>query len=179
MSEPHAEERTLAALAHAGVLANSFNLLGIIGAALIWSTQRRQSRYVAEQALQALIYQICGLVVLLLMGLAWGGCLLLSLLPALLRPELYRTEPPLTFWLALASALLIGLVALAGVGYGLTGAWAAWNGRPFQYLGIGALLQRYQAALPPPAPPPAPRPAAPPAEQLPAAEAQAPDQQAS
>lgn len=139
------EERALAALAHAGIVLNSFNLLGVVGATLIWATHRERSRYVAEHALYALIFQVCSLLMVMLMGFVWGSCLLLSFLPAILRPELYRTDPPVTFWLALSPILVILLAVLTSVVYGLVGAWAAWNGRAFHYGPVGRFIKQRTA----------------------------------
>lgn len=152
MNNPTDEERTMAALAHAGILANGFNLLGLIGASVIWATHRQRSRYVADHALQALVFQGVGLALTLLSVLLWGGCLLLSLLPAFLRPELYRTAPPVTFWFALAAGLFIAAFLLFSVVYGLLGAWAAWRGQPFCYVLAGSLIARRRQD-PPAAPP--------------------------
>ncbi len=136
------EERALAALSHAGIVLNSFNLLGVVGATLIWATHRERSRYVAEHAMHALVFQVCSLLMVMLIGFVWGSCLLLSFLPAILRPELYRTDPPVTFWLALSPVLVILLVILMSAVYGLAGAWAAWNGRAFHYGPVGRFIKQ-------------------------------------
>jgi uncharacterized Tic20 family protein len=135
------EERVLAALAHAGVLANIFNLIGMIGAALIWATQHKQSRYVAEHALQALLFQLSAFVLTVVMLLSWGGCLLISLLPAFLRPELYRYDLPLAFRVALFAGVLILVFVAIIIVYGVFGALAAWRGRMFHYAAVNMLLQ--------------------------------------
>lgn len=131
---PTSEECLFAALAHIGIIANGFNLLGIIGAVLIWATQRKHSRYVADHALQALMFQV---LVLLLVGallLTWGGVLVLSFLPAVFRPDLYAADPPIAFRLTLLMGLmLLALVVVFAVLYGLLGAFAAWRGHPFRY----------------------------------------------
>ncbi len=134
------EERVLAALAHAGVLANGFNLLGLVGAIVIWATQRKQSRYVADHALQALIFQVVSLLFTIIMLVVWGGFLFIALLPAWLRPDLYQDELPLTFRVVLFAGLLIGFFLVVVIGYGVAGALAAWRGRPFHYLFIDSLL---------------------------------------
>jgi uncharacterized Tic20 family protein len=134
------EERTFAALAHIGIVANPFNLLGVIGAVLIWATQHRHSRYVADHALQALIFQILAVCVTVGVLLMWGGCLLVSLLPALIRPELYPNELPLTFRVVLFAGVLILVFVAVCVGYGVAGALAAWQGRMFRYAMVNSLL---------------------------------------
>jgi uncharacterized Tic20 family protein len=142
VNRPTADARTLAALAHAGILTNGMNLLGLFGAALIWATQRQRSSYVAGHALQALLFQGMALLFILLSGMLWGGCVLISLTPALIRPELYRTEPPATFWVVLLMGLFILAFAGSTVIYGLLGAWAAWRGRPFHYILVSYLMAR-------------------------------------
>jgi hypothetical protein len=134
------EERVLAALAHAGVLANVFNLVGMIGAALIWATQHKQSRYVADHALQALLFQLFAFVLTIVMLLFWGGCLLISLLPAFLRPELYRYDVPLAFRVALFAGIIILVFVAVIIVYGVVGALAAWRGRNFRYAAVNMLL---------------------------------------
>jgi uncharacterized Tic20 family protein len=130
----------LAALAHAGVLANIFNLVGMIGAALIWATQQKQSRYVADHALQALVFQLLAFVLTVVMLLFWGGCLLISLLPALLRPELYRYDLPLAFRVALFAGIIILVFIAIIIVYGVFGALAAWRGHHFHYAAVNMLL---------------------------------------
>ena len=55
--QPTEDERVLAALSHASIVANIFNLAGMIATALIWTMQRERSRYVRAHALQSLVYQ--------------------------------------------------------------------------------------------------------------------------
>jgi uncharacterized Tic20 family protein len=137
------EERVMAALAHVGIIANGFNLLGIIAAALLWSTQRKQSPYVAEHALQALVFQVISLLVFLVLFLLWLGSLSIFLLPALFRPDLYQFDLPLFFRLALPTGLTILVMFAVGMGsYGLMGALAAWRGRPFAYALVGPFIRR-------------------------------------
>ena len=82
----------------------------------------------------------------------WGLCLLVSLLPAAVRPDLYRTSPPNSFWIA-----LLGLVVPLGFGvaatlYGLYGAYQTYRGKPFRYP-IAGRVAREPAAEPPAAEP--------------------------
>ncbi len=144
------EERVLAALAHVGIVANSFNLLGIIGSALIWMTQRQRSSYVAAHALQALAFQVIAVLLGILLLLVWGGCLVVAFLPAVLRPTLYQSDLPLAFWLALGIGMLLLLLLVVVVFiYGLMGAAAAWRGKPFRYAVVGSLLEEMRNAAEP------------------------------
>jgi hypothetical protein len=117
--QPSEDERVLAALSHASIVANVANLAGLIATSLIWSTQRERSAYVRAHALQAMIYQGGVLVISIFLVLFWGVCVALSLLPAAVRPDLYRSSPPYSFWLALASLVVPVGFGIAATLYGL------------------------------------------------------------
>src|SRR5262245_33304550 len=82
--QPTEDERVLAELSHASIVANIANLAGMITTALIWTMQRDRSRYVRAHALQSLVYQGVVLAISFILALSWGLCLVLSLLPAML-----------------------------------------------------------------------------------------------
>jgi uncharacterized Tic20 family protein len=140
--QPSEDERVLAALSHASVVANAVNLAGMIATSLIWTMNRERSQYVRAHALQALVYQGAVLLVMLFLALFGGLCLALSLLPAMLRPDLYRGSPPsYSVWIGVLALLaLIGFGVLSTL-YGLYGAYQAYRGRPFRYLLIGRLVR--------------------------------------
>src|SRR5436853_2468938 len=164
--QPTKDERLLAALSHAVIAANIVNMVGMIVTVSIWTMQRERSRYVSAHALQSLLYQGAALLIGTLLFLCWGVCLAFSLLPAQLRPELYRTSPPSSLWLALLGLLVpVGFVALT-ILYGFYAALQVYRGRPFRYPLIERLMPRELklAIAPSPAPPadaPAPTPLAP------------------
>lgn len=139
----------MAALAHVGVLANGFGLVGVVGAALIWATQREKSLYVSGHALQALGFQVLALLLLIVLVLIWGSCMLLTLLPVFLRPDLYMAELPTPFWIVMGAGvfLLMG-VAVVLVGYGLMGAFAALRGELFTYVVVHALVELSRPVAP-------------------------------
>ena len=164
--QPTEDERVLAALAHASIVANVANLAGMIATALIWTMQRDRSSYVRAHALQALVYQGVVVLISIFMLLFWGVCLALSLLPVALRPDLYRGSLPDSFWLGLLGVSLpIGWGILATL-YGLYGALQVYRNRPFHYPLVGRLVRRQLAPLGPATPPPA---APPDADELPVA----------
>jgi uncharacterized Tic20 family protein len=139
--QPTEDERVLAALSHASILMNFINLAGVIATALIWTQQREKSRYVSGHALQSLVYQGAVLLIGLFLMLTWGLCMGLALLPAVLRPELFRSSPPDAFWLALISLIVpIGFVGFATL-YGLYGALQVYRGRLFLYPLAGRLVR--------------------------------------
>lgn len=152
MTQPPSEEdRLLAALAHAGILLNAFNLLGLVGAMLIWLAGRERSAYIRHHTVQAVAFQVVTLLLFLVATLAWGFCFLLALLPAFLEPELYHLaqgDLPLTFWFVGVFGLLLLAVGLGVLGYGLYGAWMAWNGQLFTYALLGQVVQRWPRSAP-------------------------------
>jgi uncharacterized Tic20 family protein len=160
--QPTEDERVLAALSHASIVANIVNLVGVIATALIWTMQRERSRFVRAHALQSLVYQGGVLLISIFLMLAWGLCLVLSLLPVFLKPELYQlSSPPRSFWFALGGLIVpIGFGILATI-YGLYGAYQVYRGRPFRYPVVGRLVRRELSQLyTPPAAAPTPTPPA-------------------
>jgi uncharacterized Tic20 family protein len=138
--QPTEDERVLAALSHASIVANVVNLAGMIATALIWTMQRDRSPYVRAHALQALVYQGAVLLIAIFLALFGGMCLTLSLLPVMLRPDLYRGSPPTySIWLGIFSLLALIGFGVAATIYGLFGAYQVYRGRPFRYLVIGRL----------------------------------------
>jgi uncharacterized Tic20 family protein len=143
------DERVLAALSHASIVANVVNLAGMIATSLIWATHRDRSPYVRAHALQALVYQGTVLLITLFLALFGGLCLALSLLPAMLRPDLYRGSPPsYSVWIGVLALLaLIGFGVLATL-YALFGAYQVYRGRLFRYPVIGRLVRPLLLATP-------------------------------
>jgi uncharacterized Tic20 family protein len=139
-----ANERTWAALAHASVLLTfalgvSTGGLAVFVAALvpliIWLAFRDRSSFVAFHAMQATVFQLAS--VLVLIALLAGG--LLVLIPAWIMTVLLLVVligfllVPLM--LVLTIAWPVGLVALpfASLVYGLYAAFEVYGGRPFRY----------------------------------------------
>jgi uncharacterized Tic20 family protein len=151
--QPSEDERVLAGLSHASIVANAVNLAGMIATALIWAKHRDRSAYVRAHALQALVYQGAVLLITLFLMLFGGLCLALSLLPAMLRPDLYLSSPPsYSVWIGVLALLaLIGFVVLATL-YGLYGGYQAYRGRSFRYPLIGRLVRPLLLPMPVAAP---------------------------
>jgi uncharacterized Tic20 family protein len=143
MALPDEDERLTAAMAHASIVANVAGLTGLILAVLLWATQRRRSRFVRAHIVQALVYQIGTLLGVVILMLLWSGCLLLSLLPAALRPDLYRDGTlPDTFWIALFGLILPIGYGFAATLYAIYGAYQVYRGKRFAYPLAGRLVQR-------------------------------------
>jgi len=140
--QPSEDDRVLAALSHASIVANAINLAGMITTSLILTMHRDRSPYVRAHALQALVYQGAVLLVMLFLVLFGGLCLALSLLPAIVRPDLYRTSPPsYSLWIAALTLLALIGCGVLGTLYGLFGAYQVNRGRSFRYPLIGRLVR--------------------------------------
>ncbi len=160
MPAPHLglsrNETSWAAIAHASILMTlvlgiaSGGLAAILGPiipALIWYAFRDKSEYVEEQARQATVYQLVGvlglyalaLVGALLVAIGWtvSAVLLIVLIGILLMLIMLIVT---LLWAAALVALPIVQVV-----YGCYAALEAYNGRPFRYWGVADLIDRYQA----------------------------------
>jgi uncharacterized Tic20 family protein len=137
---PTRDERTMAALAHGSVILFG---MGIIAAVAIWITQKDKSRYVAYQALQALVYQFAGLVVAMIGWCCWLALYFASFIPLMFTVEQGGNDPG---WLIIFATLLMFIpLALMGL-WTLGGLWGAvrtLQGRDFRYLVIGQQLERW------------------------------------
>ena len=150
------EETNWAALAHASILLTLLlglstggiaAILGPIVPAIIWYAFREKSDYVAGQARQATMFQLAGILgllalaivgaILVAVGWAVSAVLIVVLVGLILLPVMLIVT---VLWVA-------GVVALpiVQVVYGCYAALEAYNGRPFRYLWIADLLDRYQA----------------------------------
>jgi uncharacterized Tic20 family protein len=142
-TQPSADERVTAALAHGMVIAYG---LGAVGAVVIWLLQKEKSRYVAFQALQAAVYQLVGLLVYIIGWSCWGCLYGLSFIPMIANAEKYKDAPPPAFFF-IALGLMVVPLGLMGLWilYGLWGALRAFQGRDFRYMVLGRMLERYLA----------------------------------
>jgi uncharacterized Tic20 family protein len=152
-----AEERNLAAIAHASVLVSMLvgmatagvgSLLLALVPLAIFAAYREKSRYVAYHALQATVFQLAGLIayvlgliVLILLTVAsWliAGVLTVVLVGVLLMP------------VAIVITVLLVLFALAFplglMGYGLYGAVETGQGKDFRYALIGEWLEETESS---------------------------------
>jgi uncharacterized Tic20 family protein len=136
---PTQDDRIMAALAHGSAIIFG---MGIIAAVVLWATQKDRSRYVAFQALQALVYQVAGVIVQIISWCCWTALYFLSFIPLLAAAE-SSSEPPLFFLVSMA--LMVVPFALMGLWIigGLWGAVRTLQGRDFRYLVIGSQLERW------------------------------------
>lgn len=149
------EELTWAALAHASILLTLLlgistggiaAILGPIVPAIIWYAFREKSVYVEEQARQATIFQLAGILALLtlaivgaiLVATGWvvSAVLVILLVGLLLLPVMAIVT---VLW-----AVAIVALPIAQVVYGCYAAVEAYSGRPFRYQWIADQIDRYQ-----------------------------------
>ncbi|PKO15965.1 MAG: hypothetical protein CVU39_10655 [Chloroflexi bacterium HGW-Chloroflexi-10] len=129
-------DRNLAALAHAAILIPS---VGFIVPVLIWTAQRSRSAYAAQQALQALVYQML-LVVFVQVVLLLEGLLLIPVIGLINRngsaPRAVLAAVGIALVILLLCYLLYLLLAVAAAVFNLLG-------RDWNYPWIGRPLRRY------------------------------------
>jgi uncharacterized Tic20 family protein len=133
------EERLLAALAHAAIITG---MIAPVAGLLIYITQKEKSAYAAGQGLQAAIYQLAGLLMMILAWSCWGIFYAISLIPLMANADKYSDAPPPIFWLGLGSMICPFIVMAIWGLYGLWGAVRAWTGADFRYLVIGQMVEK-------------------------------------
>jgi uncharacterized Tic20 family protein len=131
------EERLLAAISHAAVITGA---IGPVVGVLVYITQKEKSAYAARQGLQAAIYQLIGLLVIILAWSCWGLFYALTFIPLIADPEQYSEAPPAIFWVGMASMICPFIIMGLWLVYGLYGAVRAWSGAEFRYAIIGQLV---------------------------------------
>jgi uncharacterized Tic20 family protein len=150
------EEMGWAAVAHASILLTVLLgvttggiavFLGPLVPAIIWYIYRDRSEYVVEQARQATVFQVAGILallslaivgaILLVVGWAVSAVLVIVFVGLILMPAM----------LIVTLAWVVAIVALpiAQMVYGCYAALEAYNGRPFRYRWIADGIDRYQA----------------------------------
>lgn len=131
------EERLMAALAHAAIITG---YMAPVAGILIYVTQKEKSAYAAGQALQAAVYQLAGMLVMILAWALWGVFYALTFIPIITAPDQYSDAPPPIFWVGMGSMICpLILMGLWGL-YGLYGALRAWSGAEFRYAFVGNLV---------------------------------------
>lgn len=135
---PSREECLMASIAHASVVIFG---PGILVGVLIWLTQKERSSFASGQGLQAALYQLFGMIVIMALWILWGIFYALTWIPIMQNLEQYEDAPPPIFWIGLASMIIPLIVMLAWALYGLWGALKSLRGHDFHYILIGKLLK--------------------------------------
>lgn len=147
--QPSREERILAALSHASILANGLSFAGILVTTLVWILRRERSEYVRIQSSQALAYQIASFGIGLVMLLVWSACTGLTLTPLIFRPDLYTLDdPPVLFTISLFALCIPAIFIIACMVYGVVAAYSCYQGKNFKYIGIGHWFEQQEEETP-------------------------------
>lgn len=144
-AQASSDERVLAALGHVTILFLGF---GVFGPALLWTTQRKKSSFVAFHALQALAYQLLVVV----FGTLWtcGITVLIIVLSTgmVAFANVEEANPGVIFLLQFVLiGLFLGFYALY-MGGGFLGAILTLAGRDFRYPLLGRWIENYLRADP-------------------------------
>ncbi len=134
------ENRLLGAIAHGSVVAQG---VGILVGVVVYLYQRERSRYTANQALQAAVYQLIILIIVIGMWIVWGVFYGISLIPLIQQAQtMPDAPPPPIFWIGMASFVIpLTFMVIAGL-YGLWGAFQTWQRKDFRYVLLGTWLEK-------------------------------------
>jgi len=140
---PGQDERVMAALAHATGL---IPMMGLVAALAVWATQRKTSRFVRFQALQASVYQFLLLAALIVGYSCCLPALLMTAMPvatssAVLMEQGEQAVMAIFFSfpaLAFGSIMLGWLVSAVYAGIG---AVQTFQGHSFRYVLLGRWLE--------------------------------------
>lgn len=146
------EEKKLAIVAHSSILltfviAMTTGGIGVLAAVLvpffIWLVKRDRSPYVAFHALQATLYQIALMGLFLALAGVVGTVLVLAwLITAVLSLVVVGVVLiPVAIVLSVVGGILLAVFPLAGLAYGLAGAWEVYNTYNFRYQYIADWLE--------------------------------------
>ena len=115
----------------------------VIVGVLVYINQREKSRFTAFQALQAAIYQLIGLILIIGLWMAWTFCYMLSMIPLISMMENNPSAaPPPLFFIGLGSMMIPFIEMIVVWLYGLWAAVRVWGGHDFRYTLIGRWLER-------------------------------------
>ena len=135
------EVRLLAAFSHASVLFPSF---GFFVPIVIYATQKKNSSYLAFQALQALIWQIAMFAFSILSSACMVGSIFIPVLLASSsqNEKLFEVLDGGMFFAIMLGIFLVTFGNIAFIIYGIVGAIMAYQGKDFRYIFIGYRIEK-------------------------------------
>ena len=142
-NEPDRDERMMAGLAHASIAVFG---MGIIGSVVLWASEKEKSRFVATQALQAMVYHIIGFCIFVVSMGCWLLLYFASFIPLMVSATQGSDEVPLVFIMAMVLMVVPLIFMGVWIAGGLWGAVRAFQGREFRYLALGDWVERWMAA---------------------------------
>ncbi len=139
------DERVMAALAHVSAI---LPMMGVIAPIVVWLTQREKSRFVAFQALQAIVFQLLMILIYFIGFGCYMGTFFSLFAGAALSTGNNSGHAPLNAGFFLPFVVMGGmfLAEFIMIIYGLIGAILTFQGKNFRYALIGDWVARRQAA---------------------------------
>jgi uncharacterized protein len=140
---PTQDERVMAGLAH---ITSLVPFWGVVAPIVIWATQKDKSPYVAFQALQAVVLQLTMIIGYFIGMFIYLFFFLITFIPLIASSGSNDAPSPvffLGFLIPFFVFFLIFLVGFVFVIYGIIGAIMAFQGKPFRYIIIGNLVERF------------------------------------
>jgi uncharacterized Tic20 family protein len=140
------DERIMAGLSHLSIIVP---MAGLIAPIVVWVTSKDKSEYVAFQALQAMAYQI-SLILLYMIGWACYGFSFFGMFLTIpFAPPEGSTEAPspLFFVSMFFPFIIMGLIFLLFITlgiYGIIGGIMSFQGKPFRYIVIGKMVEKFR-----------------------------------
>lgn len=149
-STPSQDDRVMAGLAHITAI---IWFIGVIVPIVIWVTQKDKSRYVAFQALQAIIYQMIMIVAWFIGMAVYMVSSFGFVFPMILLSS--SNSGPITILFTILGFLIpfavLGLIIFGGFAfilYAIIAAIMGFQGKPFRYLLIGNWVTRFMTPKP-------------------------------
>ena len=135
------EQRLLAALSHASVF---FAGIGIVVPIVVYVTQQAKSKSTTFHALQALVYQLVGMVLTFLFPVCLVGLVFITAFVPTLTESAVTFEQYMGVNLIFMSAAILALMlgGIAFIIYGMIGAVQAYQGKDFRYALIGRWVEK-------------------------------------
>ena len=137
---PTQDEKVTSALAHAAVI---LPMWGIIVTAVFWATQREKSKFIQDQTLQALSWQIMQVLMMFVSIGCYMASFFLMMGSAFTMDPQTMSGPPAGFFLPFC---IMGLYFLSFIFFILIGIFAAIRviqGHRFTYPIVGGWIRRY------------------------------------
>jgi len=157
-SLPNQDDRILAGLAHLSLI---IPFMGLLAPVVIWATQKDKSEFVGFQALQALAYQLAGMLCWIAFFaryfcsffISFAGTMLAVLATPLAETNFEELESLAMVLVTIISILpaflpfaVFGCMLLLGITfviYGIVGAVSVFQGKDFRYIVVGKRVEHF------------------------------------
>ncbi|MFQ5809822.1 MAG: DUF4870 domain-containing protein [Armatimonadota bacterium] len=140
MDSPTQDEKLMAGLAHLAIILPYW---GIIGAIVVWATQKDKSKFVRAHAVQAVGWQVFEIILSLALGIVCGGGFFVMMMVLAVAGGGQPEAAPLGMLIPFAVMGAMGLVMLVVIIVGVVAACNALQGNPYSYPLIGHYVERF------------------------------------